>query len=138
MADLNAGRPGRGYLAASLLATFAVALLLAACGDDDGQFQVDDGVEPVGDIRAGSVAQLADCEDWNAGSEEEKKATVVDLREQLSGGGTLEGTPSLTDQEAFELFERACSNEFTSAFQLYKIYFRGAAFNNFDPEQFSP
>lgn len=127
-------------LAAALAATGGIliaALAIASGGDEDGtdeNFEVAEGVRPLGQIRAGSIAQLATCEDWSRGSLERKRATVVDLREQLSGGGTLEGRPSLSDPEAFEVFERACANDFTEAFQLYKIYFRAAAFSGFDPE----
>lgn len=120
-----------------LLALVLGALALAACGGDDERFDVAADVQPLGEMRAGSISQLARCEDWNGGTIEQKQATVVDLREQLSGGGVEAGTPSITDQEAYDTFERACANDFTSAFQLYKIYFRAAAFNNFDPEQYS-
>lgn len=145
--DPSRGR-GRGRwwaliaLAGLLVASAFTALALAA-GDDSedrtaGQFEVADDVKAVGELRAGSVAQIANCEDWNAGAVEERKATVVDIREQLTSGGTAEGTPNLSDQDAYDVFERACANDFTSAFQLYKIYFRANAFSGYDPYQYAP
>lgn len=127
------------------LLAIATALTLALLGGlavlafgDDGEsidFDVAEDVQPLGDERAGSVAQLVECSDWVEGSVERKQATVVDIREQLSGGGTIEGRPSLPDQEAYDTFDRACANDFTERFQLYKIYFRANAFYGFDPEQ---
>lgn len=105
--------------------------------DDDGSrsddFTVPAGVQPLGDLRAGSAASLVDCDDWNGGITERKQATVVDVREQLTAGGTVAGRPSLSDPQAFDTFERACSNEFTGSFRLYKIYYDANAFENLDP-----
>lgn len=125
--------------AATLALILAAAVAVVAFGDDEQgpDFDVAEGVEPLGEMRAGSVAQLAECSDWVDGSVERKRATVVDIREQLSGGGTIEGRPSISDQDAYDTFERACANDFAARFQLYKIYFRANAFNDFDPTQFT-
>lgn len=126
-------------LVAVLLGGIAI-VAFAGGGDDPGSdddFEIAAGVEPLGEIRAGSVASLVDCDDWSAGTEERQQATVVDIRQQLSSGGTIEGRPSLTDPEAFDLFERACAEEFTGAFRLYKVFYQANAFANFDPYQYS-
>jgi hypothetical protein len=130
----------RGWVAVAATALAlggGLAVAVGAFGGDGGSpmdFDVPEGVEPLGQMRAGSVASLVECNDWDEGSVERKQATVVDVREQLAGGGVPEGRPSLPDQEAYDVFERACSAEFTGRFQLYKIYYRAAAFYNFDPQ----
>jgi hypothetical protein len=130
-------RRGWAALAATAVALAAgLAVAVGAFGGDGTSmdFDVSEDVEPLGKMRAGSVASLVECNDWNGGSVERKQATVVDLRQQLAGGGVPEGRPSLPDQEAYDVFERACAEEFTGRFQLYKIYYRAAAFYDFDPQ----
>ncbi len=137
------GRRGRALLIALGLALAAIALAafaVGASGGSDGSdtdFAVAEGVEPLGDQRAGSAASLVDCDDWSAGSDERKRATVVDVRQQLTSGGTVAGRPSLSDQDAYDTFERACSNDFTGSFRLYKIYYDANAFESFDPTAYS-
>ena len=107
----------------------AVAVTVTACGDATAG----DGDEGggVGQAIAGSVAPLAQCSDWNAGGEEERMATIADIRAQLNQAGADGPTPDLPDGEAYDLFERACANDFAAGFRLYKIYARGAAFSRF-------
>jgi hypothetical protein len=119
-------------LAAALAFAAGLAVAVGAFGGSSDDFDVPDGVLPLGDIRAGSVASLADCSDWVSGSVERKRATVVDVRQQLAGGGVERTT--LPDQDAYDVFERACAESFTARFHLYKIYFRAAAFHDFDPQ----
>jgi hypothetical protein len=106
----------------------ACAVALVACG------QVDTPTETkpigVGEYRAGSYAPLAQCSDWNEGTEEEKLATVADIRAQLNQAGADGPTPSLPENEAFDLFERACANDYATGFRLYKVYARAAAFSS--------
>jgi hypothetical protein len=113
------------------------ALAIGASGDGGdgppGSFELDDDVAPLGEMRAGSVASLVDCDDWSGGSVERQRATVIDIREQLTAGGSIDGAPSLTDQQAFDTFERACAEDFTGAFRLYKVYYQANAFEGFDP-----
>jgi hypothetical protein len=139
VAIAGASRRRRGLLAAALaaVAIAGMAIAVGAFGGDGGSddFEVAEGALPLGEVRAGSVASLAECGDWNEGTTERKRATVVDIRRQLTGGGVPDGRPSLSDQEAFDVFERACASDFTERFHLYKIYFRAAAFNDFDPQE---
>ncbi len=110
-------------------AALALAAALAACGDSDSQSATEE-VSGVGQERAGSVAALAQCSDWNEGTEEEKLATVTDIRAQLNQAGADGPTPSLPEQEAYDLFERACANDYAAGFRLYKVYARAAAFSS--------
>lgn len=110
-------------------AAVAAALALAACGEDAAPATEED-VAGVGQQRGGSVAALAQCTDWNEGTEEEKAATVVDIRAQLNQAGADGPTPSLPEDEAYDLFERACANDYAAGFRLYKVYARAAAFSS--------
>ncbi len=112
-------RAGAGALA-------VVAVALAACGNDKPPSDAE--ATGVGQVRAGSVASLAQCSDWNAGTEEERRATVADIRAQLNQAGADGPTPELPDAEAYDLFERACSSDVAAGLRLYKIYARAAAF----------
>lgn len=129
-------RPGR--LLAAVLAG-AAALTVAACGSDEpreepeatpGAGEVIDisGTDPVGVETAGSVAQLVECRDWNAATSEQRLATIEDVRSQLSRTDTGIESPALTDDEATELFDSACSPEWAQGFRLYKLYARAAGF----------
>jgi hypothetical protein len=87
-----------------------------------------EGVTGVGSIRAGSVAQLAQCSDWNRGTRPERLATIADIRAQVNQAGADGPTPDLTDAGAYALFERACSRDYARGFRLYKLYLRAASF----------
>ena len=82
----------------------------------------------VGQEVGGSVAALAQCRDWNAGTEAEKQATIADIRSSLTPQSQAESGTSLSDEHAYEVFEQSCSKEFAQSFQLYKLYARAAAF----------
>ena len=112
-----------------------VAVGLAACGggtDDAGGGPTSTGgeVTGVGQVRAGSVASLAQCSDWNAGSREARLATIADIRSQVNQAGADGPTPDLTDAAAYALFERACANDYALGFRLYKLYLRAASFGS--------
>ena len=104
----------------------ASAVMLLGCGQVDTRTET----EPigVGEYRAGSFAPLAQCSDWNEGTEEEKLATVNDIQGQLNQAGADGPTPDLADDEAYALFERTCPRGYASGFRLYKLYARAAAF----------
>ena len=53
--------------------------------------------------------------------------TIADIR------GRSTGQARLTDEQAYELFESACSRGYTAGFRLYKIYDRAAAFSQIAP-----
>lgn len=111
------------------LAVVAVAvLLIAGCGSDDEQPAPSAGAaEPLGEETAGSVAQLAQCRDWNRGDEAEKLATIADIRSQVNLQDSGFEAPPLSDEEAMELFDNGCAEPYAQGFRLYILYARGAA-----------
>jgi hypothetical protein len=119
---MPAGRARRPAL--SLLAAVLVA---AGCGDDTGA-PVEE-VSGVGAQVGGSSASLAQCRDWERGSVAERFATVEDIRVSLTPQSAEPGAePSLSDEEAYDLFERTCAQDFAVAFRLYKVYAQAQAF----------
>jgi hypothetical protein len=111
---------------ATALALVLIAGALVGCGGD--ATAQDPSVQGVGDQVGGSVASLAQCRDWNAGSEAEKQATIADIRSSLTPQSQEESGTSLSDERAYELFEHSCTEEFAQGFKLYKLYARAAAF----------
>ena len=112
--------------AAAALALVLIAGALAGCGGDaTGQ---DPAAQGVGDPVGGSVAALAQCRDWNAGTEAEKQATIADIRSSLTPQSQEESGTSLSDERAYELFEHSCAEDWAQGFKLYKLYARAAAF----------
>ena len=116
-----------------LLAAVAVAVLLTAgCGSEDDEQAAaarSDGsaAEPLGEETAGSVAQLAQCRDWNRGNAAEKLATIEDIRSQVNLEDSGFDAPPLSDDEAMELFDNACAASYAQGFRLYILYARGAS-----------
>lgn len=74
---------------------------------------------------------LANCMDWNEGSVEERLGTISGIREFLGTQvpGTGRSASSLDDEQAYELFEGWCENQFARGFRLYKLYARAQAFS---------
>lgn len=115
-----------------LIAAALAAAVLGACGDS--------GSEPdpapaagVGREAAGSVAQFADCADWNGGTAAEREATILELRGQLTSQSDAAADSVLPDERAYELFEQACREEYAAHLRLYKLYTRAAAFEPLRP-----
>lgn len=134
-------RTDRGAEVRAALAGVALLLLiaLAGCGSDDGgatagedarQDTVVDisGTEPVGQLVAGSVAAQVTCSDWKGASEEERLATIADIRKQLAPQDSGIKLPELTDDEAQEVFDNGCGIESSGGFRLYKLYAQAAGF----------
>jgi hypothetical protein len=120
-----------GRIMRPALAALVVALALAGCGADDDSGAGGDGaaeVEGVGDVVAGSTAQLADCGDWRSGTEDERYATIEDIRGQLTPQGSETAKSDLSDEAAYEVFDHACEPEFSDKLRLYKLYARAQAF----------
>ena len=117
-----------------LLVLAAVALLVAVgCGsqnDKEGASAGKDDVaagEALGEKTAGSVAQLAQCRDWNRGDRAEKLATIEDIRGQVNRPDSGFEAPPLSDAEAMETFDSACSAPYAQGFRLYILYARAAS-----------
>jgi hypothetical protein len=117
-----------GAVAIAILAV-GVAIVLVAV-NAGGSSASNEQPVGVGQLRAGSSAQLAQCSDWNEGTEEQKGVTVEDVREALNQANSGGPTPSLPSDRTYALFEDACSNDYAAGFRLYKIYARAAAFAN--------
>ncbi len=116
------GLPARRLLTGLLAGTALAAL--TGCGDSSTPAPT----EGVGPIKAGSTAALAQCSDWVAGSVDARIATIADIR-----GRSPDEERALTDEEAYQILDSACSNEFAQGFRLYKIYDRAEAFSSLVP-----
>ena len=111
----------KAHLVALTLLLLAVGVL-AGCGG---------GGEPAGSrIGVNQSLQLADCDDWNNSDVEARLVTVKQLRDFAGGpvGGVEARGAILDDDQAYDLFEGWCSQDFAGAFKLYKLYTRAAAF----------
>ncbi|MGH2955237.1 MAG: hypothetical protein ACRDK9_14725 [Solirubrobacterales bacterium] len=112
----------------SPLAIAAVALALVAtggCGEDEPDEPETLGV---GRVTAGSVAQLAECSDWNRGTEEQRLATIEEIRDHINLEDAPVETTPLSDERAYEVFENACEPPVAAGFRLFKLYARAVAF----------
>jgi hypothetical protein len=118
----------RGVPAAALA---AAALALGACGADS---ETAENAKPVGDALVGSVAPLAQCADWNAGSRAARLATIDDIREQVNLQDSAVKTPELSDKAAYRVLDTTCRKVFAKSFRLYKLYARAASFAAFAEE----
>jgi hypothetical protein len=86
------------------------------------------GTDAVGESVGGSVAPLVECRDWNEATEEEKLATIEDVRSQVSRQDVGIDAPVLSDEEAMTVFDSTCEPSWAQGFRLYKLYARAVAF----------
>ena len=111
----------------------AAGLVLSACGErDEPAATTDAAVEGVGPVRANSTAQFASCRDWNRGDEEARMATIADIRGQLTPQSSETAESPMSDEAAYEMFEKVCATGYSAEFRLYKLYARA---QNFAPLQ---
>ena len=112
-------------LVAVASATALTASLVLGCGGETSS-----GPDPGTGAALAAPINLADCTDWQQATEEQRLGTIEQIREYV--GRPISGTQTkgtvLDDDEAYELFESYCENEFARAFKLYKLYSRAAAF----------
>jgi hypothetical protein len=121
----------RRHLSRSALALLAAAVLgLGACGEGDSGDggPADSEVQGVGPVRAGSTAQFASCRDWRRGTEEQRYATIADIRGQLTVQTATEAVSDLPDEAAYRMFEKVCATDYSDALRLYKLYARAQAY----------
>ena len=94
-------------------------------------------IQPQVDVgpNVGQPISLADCHDWNQANTEQRLGTIQQLKDFAGGPivGNSATSPSgtgavLDDKQAYDLFNRYCAASFASAFKLYKLYERAAAF----------
>ena len=111
----------------------AALLLIGGCGSQSDKQPAAAGKDrpasekALGEDTAGSVAQLAQCRDWNRGDRANKLATIEDIRSQVNRPDSGFNAPPLSDDEAMELFDKACEPSYAQGFRLYILYARGAA-----------
>ena len=108
------------------LAPLAAAAALAGCGGERGDDRA--RAQPLGEASGGSVVQYVDCGDWRGGSVEERHATIDELRGQLTAQSSRTATSALSDQRAYEIFEKACRHPGAESLRLYKLYVRAQGF----------
>ena len=106
----------------------ALALVASGCGGDT---EAPAQAEPVGDVRAGSVAQLAQCSDWTEGSRDEQLATVEVIKAAINLEDGTGETPELSDEAAYRVIDTTCADDFAAGFRLYKVYARATSFASF-------
>jgi hypothetical protein len=92
------------------------------------------GADPVGEKLVGSVAQMAQCSDWTAGTRAQRVATIHDVRQQVNLKDSAVQTPELSDKAAYEVLDNTCGRDFAGSFRLYKLYARAASFAAFAEE----
>ena len=124
--------------AAALAAALLLLTALGGCGSGDDEPAGDQGrpdsavdisgTEPVGQMVAGSAAALVTCRDWRGAGEDERLATIADVRSKLAPQDAGIELPQLTDEEAAEVFDNSCRPEWASGFRLYKLYAKAAGF----------
>ncbi|MEA2331886.1 MAG: hypothetical protein QOH58_2024 [Thermoleophilaceae bacterium] len=91
----------------------------------------DRDAKPLGEMLVGSVAQMAQCSDWSAGSRAERLATIDDIRRQINLQDSAVKTPTLSDRGAYTVLDNTCRNDFAASFRLYKLYARATSFAAF-------
>ena len=112
----------------------AAVVALPACGanDDDGSAGRDRDapvdIRGVGLMSGNSTAQFANCRDWRGGSVKRRYATIEDIRGQLTPQSSKSAESDLSDQDAYQIFQRVCATGFSDELRLYKLYARAQAF----------
>jgi hypothetical protein len=113
-----------------------VAAAAAGCGGGSStQPQVDVGPN------VGQPIGLADCHDWQQANVEQRIGTIHQIKDFQSGQvvGNNASDPSgtgsvLDDKDAYNLFNRWCSQTFARGFKLYHLYQRAAGFAGEPPQ----
>jgi hypothetical protein len=108
--------------------------LLAGCGSSsdskpsDSKQQVDYSLVP----GVGASIRSANCTDWEKGTVDQRRSTVIRLRKFAGGpigsSAGIQNGPVLNDERAYDLLQSYCANRFARGFKLYKLYDRAAAF----------
>ena len=125
---------GAGRHSGPALALLAVALVLGACGTEDGGGRDGAAGEGVGLVVAGSTAQFASCSDWRRGTVDQRYATIADIRGQLTPQSLDSEESDLSDQSAYRIFESSCATDGADQLRLYKLYARAQAFAPLSPD----
>jgi hypothetical protein len=83
----------------------------------------------------GQPIALADCHDWNQANVEQRIGTIHQIKDFAGGPivGNNASSPAgrgavLDDKDAYDLFNRWCSQSYARGFKLYHLYQRAASF----------
>jgi hypothetical protein len=102
---------------------------VAGCGEGGSAAGTGDpDVQGVGPVRANSTAQLASCSDWRAGTQDERYATIADIRGQMSSQDSSSAESDLPDSAAYAMFQKVCASDNSDSLRLYKLYAPAQAF----------
>jgi hypothetical protein len=123
----SAAKPAR-RIGLLLAVALAGAALVGCGGQEEPEPEPSSAVAGVGEVRALSTAQFANCSDWRGGSEAERYATIEDIRGQLTPQSSTTAASDLADEDAYRIFEGVCANDYSDALRLYKLYARAQAF----------
>jgi len=112
----------------ALAALICCVALLAGCGGSSNT-KPRVNLPPPG---VGASIRTDNCSDWKRGTVEQRRGTVVQLR-QFAGGpiGSSAGIQNgrvLDDDRAYDLLQSYCARYFARGFKLYRLYERAAAF----------
>jgi hypothetical protein len=121
---------------AGALGAIVAGLLIAGCGGGTNtQPQVNVGPN------VGQPIGLADCHDWQQANVEQRIGTIHEIKDFQSGQvvGNNASDPSgtgsvLDDKDAYNLFNRWCSQTYARGFKLYHLYQRAAGFTGEPPQ----
>ena len=123
--------PGPALLVAVAVAAAAIALAVATGGSASAPKQA---TRPDSRALIGGVQlQSARCEQWKAGTPAERGKVLKALGYSVGGSTPYGNGTTLTDTEAKDLFDRACSNRIAQHWLLYEIYIRAAGFRSKQP-----
>jgi len=109
------------------IVVLVVVPLLSGCGGSEDSDAADTAA---GKASLGPI-DLADCTDWDQASEEARRRSIDEIARFAGGPVAATGGGQgalLSAEEAYQLFENTCANEYARGFKLYKLYSRGAAF----------
>jgi hypothetical protein len=131
--DSPAARRRGGGTRQQVAVVLACLAAAPAAGCGDSEESGDQGSSALGSPEVQITARETDCTDWNAATVEEQQVIVESIAEFEGGAPTGTEGRTLPNDEAYGLFQRFCENDYASAFKLYKLYVRGAAFRSAQP-----
>ena len=120
------GRPHRTPPTVAALIC-SVALLAGCGGSSAGKPRVN--LPPPG---VGASIRTDNCTDWNRGTVDQRRGTVVQLRQfagsPVGSSAGIQNGPVLDDGRAYTLLQSYCAASLARGFKLYKLYERAAVF----------
>jgi hypothetical protein len=118
----------RRFAGAGAVVLVAAALVAGCGGEEAVPAASPTPAQPVGKMVAGSVAQYVNCDDWKSGTREERMATIADIRGQHTPQTSTTAASPLSDERAYEMFQKTCAADWAGSLRLYKLYVKAQAF----------